>query len=142
MNKDFQDHLNQILKELNYDNVNIIIQIPKNVEHGDLSSPVAMTLAKKEGKNPQDLANQIIHLLKTKFSDNYSDAYVAGPGFINVRLNKNILTEQVKEIFKNDYAFGKNTYGKGKNAIVEFVSANPTGPLTCLLYTSPSPRDS
>tara|TARA_A100001011_G_scaffold11889_1_gene12960 strand:+ start:6105 stop:7736 length:1632 start_codon:yes stop_codon:yes gene_type:complete len=130
MNKDFQDHLNQILKELNYDNVNIIIQIPKKVEHGDLSSPVAMTLAKKEGKNPQDIANQIIHLLKTKFSDNYSDAYVAGPGFINVRLNKNILTEQVKEIFKNDYAFGKNNYGKGKNAIVEFVSANPTGPLT------------
>ena len=50
MNKDFEKHINGILKELDYKNVNIIIQIPKNLDHGDLSTPVAMSIAKNEGK--------------------------------------------------------------------------------------------
>ena len=56
--------------------------------------------------------------------------FVAGPGFINVRLNKNIITEKIKIIFDKDGDYGKNNFGNGKKAIVEFVSANPTGPLT------------
>ena len=47
MNKDFEKHINGILKELDYKNVNIIIQIPKNLDHGDLSTPVAMSIAKR-----------------------------------------------------------------------------------------------
>ena len=89
-----------------------------------------MVLGKKEGINPLDLANQIITLLNEKFSDNYSEIFVAGPGFINVKLNKNIVLNQIKEIFKKNQVFGKNNLGKGKKALVEFVSANPTGPLT------------
>ena len=94
MNKDFEKHINGILKELDYKNVNIIIQIPKNLDHGDLSTPVAMSIAKNEGKKPLDIANNIINLLKNNFSNYYSDVFVAGPGFINVRLNKNIITEK------------------------------------------------
>ena len=56
--------------------------------------------------------------------------FVAGPGFINVRLNKNIITEKIKIIFDKDGDYGKNNFGNGKKALVEFVSANPTGPLT------------
>ena len=130
MNKDFEKHINGILKELDYKNVNIIIQIPKNLDHGDLSTPVAMNIAKKEGKNSLDIANNIINLLKDNFSNYYSDVFVAGPGFINVRLNKNIITEKIKTIFEKDGDYGKNNFGNGKKAIVEFVSANPTGPLT------------
>ena len=130
MNKDFEKHINGILKELDYKNVNIIIQIPKNLDHGDLSTPVAMSIAKKEGKDPLDIANNIINLLKDNFSNYYSDVFVAGPGFINVRLNKNIITEKIKIIFDKDGDYGKNNFGNGKKAIVEFVSANPTGPLT------------
>jgi len=130
MNKDFEKHINGILKELDYKNVNIIIQIPKNLDHGDLSTPVAMSIAKKEGKKPLDIANNIINLLKNNFSNYYSEVFVAGPGFINVRLNKNIITEKIKIIFDKDSDYGKNNFGNGKKAIVEFVSANPTGPLT------------
>ena len=130
MNKDFEKHINSILKELDYKNVNIIIQIPKNLDHGDLSTPVAMSIAKKEGKKPLDIANNIINLLKDNFPNYYSEIFVAGPGFINVRLNKNIITEKIKTIFDKDSNFGKNNFGNGKKAIVEFVSANPTGPLT------------
>ena len=130
MNKDFEKHINGILKELDYKNVNIIIQIPKNLDHGDLSTPVAMSIAKNEGKKPLDIANNIINLLKNNFSNYYSDVFVAGPGFINVRLNKNIITEKIKTIFDKDSDYGKNNFGNGKKAIVEFVSANPTGPLT------------
>ena len=130
MNKDFEKHINGILKELDYKNVNIIIQIPKNLDHGDLSTPVAMSIAKKEGKKPLDIANNIINLLKNNFSNYYSEVFVAGPGFINVRLNKNIITEKIKTIFDKDSDYGKNNFGNGKKAIVEFVSANPTGPLT------------
>ena len=67
MNKDFEKHINGILKELDYKNVNIIIQIPKNLDHGDLSTPVAMSIAKKEGKDPLDIANNDYNLLKDKF---------------------------------------------------------------------------
>tara|TARA_Y100001934_G_scaffold41415_1_gene49620 strand:- start:2785 stop:4416 length:1632 start_codon:yes stop_codon:yes gene_type:complete len=130
MNNIFEKHLSEILKDLNYNHIDIIVQIPKNVDHGDLSSPVAMVLGKKEGINPLDLANQIITLLKEKFSDYYFEIFVAGPGFINVKLNKNIVLNQIKEIFKKNRGFGKNILGKGKIALVEFVSANPTGPLT------------
>ena len=130
MNKDFEKHINGILKELDYKNVNIIIQIPKNLDHGDLSTPVAMSIAKNEGKKPLDIANDIINLLKNNFSNYYSEVFVAGPGFINVRLNKNIITEKIKTIFDKDSDYGKNNFGNGKKAIVEFVSANPTGPLT------------
>ena len=130
MNKDFEKHINGILKELDYKNVNIVIQIPKNLDHGDLSTPVAMSIAKKEGKKPLDIANNIINLLKNNFSNYYSEVFVAGPGFINVRLNKNIITEKIKTIFDRDSDYGKNNFGNGKKAIVEFVSANPTGPLT------------
>ena len=130
MNKDFEKHINGILKELDYKNVNIIIQIPKNLDHGDLPTPVAMSIAKKEGKKPLDIANNIINFLKNNFSNYYSEVFVAGPGFINVRLNKNIITEKIKTIFDKDSDYGKNNFGNGKKAIVEFVSANPTGPLT------------
>ena len=130
MNKDFEKHINGILKELDHKNLNIIIQIPKNLDHGDLSTPVAMNIAKKEGKDPLDIANNIINLLKDNFSNYYSDVFVAGPGFINVRLNKNIITDKIKIIFNKDGDYGKNNFGNGKKAIVEFVSANPTGPLT------------
>ena len=58
-----------------------------------------MVLGKKEGINPLDLANQIITLLNEKFSDNYSEIFVAGPGFINVKLNKNIVLNQIKKKF-------------------------------------------
>ena len=130
MNKLFKNHIQDILKELKYPIIDINVQVPKKIEHGDLTTNVAMLLAKSLQKKPVELANNIIKILESKFSDYYEDTNVAGPGFINVKLNKNIILELIKEIKKQNYNFGKNNQGKGKKAIVEFVSANPTGPLT------------
>jgi len=87
-------------------------------------------LAKGLQTNPIELANNIIKILESKFSDYYENINVAGPGFINVKMNKNIILELIKEIKEQNHNFGKNNQGQGKKAIVEFVSANPTGPLT------------
>ena len=130
MNKLFKNHIQDILKELKYPIIDINVQVPKKIEHGDLTTNVAMLLAKSLQTNPIELANNIIQILESKFSDYYEDTNVAGPGFINVKLNKNIILELIKEIKKQNHNFGKNNQGKGKKAIVEFVSANPTGPLT------------
>ena len=130
MNKLFKKHIKTILKELKYPNIDISVQIPKKITHGDLTTNVAMLLAKNLQKNPTELANNIIKLLQSNFSEHYEDINVAGPGFINVKMNKNIIIDLLKEIKNQNENFGKNTQGQGKNAIVEFVSANPTGPLT------------
>ncbi len=130
MNNNFKKHVNYVLDELKYPNMDINIQIPKQISHGDLTTNIAMLLAKKLKLNPIEIANNIIKLLKKHFSDNYENITVAGPGFINVKLNKNIILDLLKEIKNENENYGKNKSGKDKNAIVEFVSANPTGPLT------------
>ncbi len=130
MNKLFKNHIKTILKELKYPNININVQVPKNITHGDLTTNVAMLLAKDLQKKPTELANNIIKLLQSNFSEHYENISVAGPGFINVKMNKNIIIELIEEIKNKNKNFGKNNQGKGKKAIVEFVSANPTGPLT------------
>jgi len=130
MNKLFKNHIKTILKELNYPNIEINVQVPKNITHGDLTTNVAMLLAKDLQKKPTELADNIIKLLKTNFSEHYEDINVADPGFINVKMNKNIIIDLIKEIKNQNENFGKNNQGQGKKAIVEFVSANPTGPLT------------
>ena len=76
------------------------------------------------------LANNLIKYLKTNFSEFYEEVNVAGPGFINIKMNKKIILDLIREIKKQNDNFDKNNQGRGKNAIVEFVSANPTGPLT------------
>lgn len=130
MNKLFKKHMNIILKELKYPVIDINIQIPKKIAHGDLTTNVAMLLAKSLQKNPTDLANNIIKLLQSNYSEYYENVNVAGPGFINVKINKNIILELINKIKVENKNYGKNDQGIGKNALVEFVSANPTGPLT------------
>jgi len=122
--------MNIILKELKYPVIDINIQIPKKIAHGDLTTNVAMLLAKSLQKNPTDLANNIIKLLQSNYSEYYENVNVAGPGFINVKINKNIILELINKIKVENKNYGKNDQGIGKNALVEFVSANPTGPLT------------
>ena len=130
MHKIFKDHIQSILEELNYPNIDINVQVPKKITHGHLTTNVAMILAKDLQKSPIELANNLIKPLQSNFSEFYEEISVAGPGFINIKMNKNIILDLIREIKKQNENFGKNNQGKGKNAIVEFVSANPTGPLT------------
>lgn len=106
---------------------NISLERTKDKNHGDLASNIALTLAKAAKQSPRDIAQQIIAALPA--SNNVSKTEIAGPGFINFFLNESAATQVIKEILEQQSNFGKNTSGAGKKVQVEFVSANPTGPL-------------
>ena len=130
MNQKFKKHIELIIKELDYPFIDVNIQTPKNIEHGDLTTNIAMIIAKKINENPIKIAEKIIQKINQNYADNYSYVNIAGPGFINIKLNQDNLIKLLKEIKNQDLEYGKTEDGKGKKAIVEFVSANPTGPLT------------
>ena len=107
----------------------IQLSIPSNPEHGDLSTNTAMLLTKELKKNPRQIAEEIIQNLEDK--ENYlSKIDIAGPGFINFYFSNSFLYKIINEISEKKNDFGKSGKYKGKKANVEFVSANPTGPLT------------
>ena len=121
-------HIQKILEALDYPEIDINVQTPKQAEHGDLTTNIAMIIAKKIKQNPLEIAAKIISYLE-KY-DEYQNINIAGPGFINIKINNDNLIQIFKKIKKEKNNYGKSTTGKNKKAIVEFVSANPTGPLT------------
>ncbi|MCF8267731.1 MAG: arginine--tRNA ligase [Ignavibacteriales bacterium] len=107
----------------------IIFAPPQTKEHGDLATNAALILSKKAGKKPRDVAAEIISNLnydQTKISR----IEIAGPGFINFFFTTGYLAEVVPDILEREENFGRSDKYAGKKALVEFVSANPTGPLT------------
>jgi arginyl-tRNA synthetase len=109
--------------------IELSFDTPKIETHGDLSSNAAMILSKKLNKNPRELAVEILANLDIDKSI-ISKTEIAGPGFINFYFTSSFITEIIKEINKEGDDFGKSKKYFGKRANVEFVSANPTGPLT------------
>ena len=103
---------------------------PKQDSFGDLSTNIAMLLAKSLHKNPIDIANKIKNDLVKNKLDDIEEITVTPPGFINFVIKSNFYQNKIKSIIKDGSSFGKDRVGKGKSANVEFVSANPTGPLT------------
>ncbi|MFH1380582.1 MAG: arginine--tRNA ligase [Candidatus Omnitrophota bacterium] len=113
----------------------IELQIPKDAKHGDLTTNVAMRLSGAFSSKPLALAEHI----KDALSRHFKDGVLAGaidrieilpPGFINFWFKKEFLYLTLAQISKDKKSFGKNIFGKGKKVNIEFVSANPTGPLT------------
>lgn len=102
---------------------------PRQAEHGDLTTNVALVLAKSQKRNPRQLAAEILAKLSID-STLVSNVEIAGPGFINFRFTEKFYQQQLAELLKRDAAYGRASLGKGKKTQVEFVSANPTGPLT------------
>lgn len=103
------------------------IDRPKDPSHGDLSCNIAMVLAKRAGIAPRDLATQIIDTLPDNTLIDRCD--IAGPGFINFFVNASHQTGVVRTILESGSDYGKSDSGAGRQVQVEFVSANPTGPL-------------
>jgi len=97
-------------------------------EHGDLATNIALALAKRLGKPPRVLAQEIIDQLNFEAAGIRS-AEIAGPGFINFRLVPGRLQSALVAIVQDDRAYGRSSSGEGRKVMVEFVSANPTGPL-------------
>ena len=128
MKSNFKIIIESILNKLDYPNINVNVQIPKDIEHGDLTTNIAMVLSKQLKMNPIDIANKIILHLK-KYSE-YTNIDIAGPGFINVKVDTTSLIKLLTKIKKYNSNYGKNENGNHQKALVEFVSANPTGPLT------------
>ncbi|MGC9162056.1 MAG: arginine--tRNA ligase [Thiomonas sp.] len=104
---------------------------PRSAEHGDLASNLAMQLAKPLGRPPRELAQQIVETLlsDSTLSTGIARIDIAGPGFINVHLQPQVLQQVVTEIERAGADFGRSDAGAGQRILVEFVSANPTGPL-------------
>jgi arginyl-tRNA synthetase len=107
----------------------IQIEKPKQVGHGDASTNIAMMLAKPLKSNPRKIAEDILKHLDYN-RDLIDEVTIAGPGFINFRYTQTFLHRQLSEILAAGSEFGKSTPLAGKKVLVEFVSANPTGPLT------------
>lgn len=105
----------------------LTLQTPKDSRFGDYTSNSALVLAKKLGKNPMEVAREIVE--KIGKVEGVEKIEVVAPGFINFWLSKEVLQEEVAEIVKLGKNYGSSQIGKGKKARVEFVSANPTGPL-------------
>lgn len=106
----------------------IVIEVPAHAEHGDFATNVAMQLAKPEKKAPRQIAEILVKEL-TEIGDLFEKLEIAGPGFINFFINKDVWRDSLKTIFAEGDEYGKVTVGAGKKVQVEFVSANPTGPL-------------
>ena len=106
----------------------ITAEIPPTKFNSDISTNVAMVLSKANNKSPSDLANILVKAIKEK-DKLIDDISVVKPGFINIKFQPIFWTKFVKEIIKNSDNYGINTKEKKQSYLIEFVSANPTGPL-------------
>jgi len=131
----FADRIGAILDDLQasgdlpagLDRRNVTVEPPRDPSHGDLATNAAMVLAKPAGKNPRALAELIVPRLSAL--PEIASAEVAGPGFINVRLTDARLRQELADILALGGDYGRSTFGRGKRVNVEYVSANPTGPM-------------
>jgi arginyl-tRNA synthetase len=104
-----------------------VVEPPRDPGHGDLSSNAAMVIAKPLGKNPREVAAALVEHFKS--DPDVTSVEVAGPGFINFRLNEPVWQRVLKSVETLGAAYGKSDLGKGEKINVEYVSANPTGPM-------------
>jgi arginyl-tRNA synthetase len=105
-----------------------VIERPKRPEHGDFATNVAMAMAKRVGKPPRALAEGLVRELSR--SDVVVSANVAGPGFVNLRIAPRLFHAQLAAIVEAGRGWGRAPAGTGERVNIEFVSANPTGPIT------------
>ena len=103
------------------------VEPPRDASHGDLATNAAMVLAKQVGMKPRDVATKIVDVLMQ--DDDVAKADVAGPGFINLTLSDDFWRGVVRTIVESGADYGRGNLGKGAKINVEYVSANPTGPM-------------
>ena len=131
----FHGHVLAAVQQLKHDGVvpqgasidGITLESPKDAGHGDLATNAAMVLAKVAGKNPRELAERIVPLLA---SDPHIDKVeIAGPGFINLTLSLDFWPSVLRMVLEQGDSYGRSAVGKGEAVNLEYVSANPTGPM-------------
>jgi len=105
-----------------------VLERPRDPSFGEWTTNLAMTLARPLRRKPQEIATDLIGLMDLARAG-VSEAYVAGPGFINIRLDTGTVAGGLRDIVTADAQYGRADVGQGRHVNVEFVSANPTGPL-------------
>ncbi len=106
---------------------NVTVEPPRDAAHGDMATNAAMVLAKPAGQKPRDIAEALAARLRA--DPRVTEASVAGPGFLNLRLAADAWYDVLGAILSSDTAYGRSNLGAGRRVNVEYVSANPTGPL-------------
>ena len=106
----------------------IVVEKPKDEKMGDFACNIAMTLARSERKNPKVIA-QIIERHIEKGTAGLDSVEIAGPGFLNLKMSRKFFLDRLADAVEQRNDFGKSNVGQGTKIMIEFVSANPTGPL-------------
>ena len=128
MKKDLVRTIGNSLKMFGISNIpSIEVEAPPNDAFGDMATPVAMSLAKILKKPPRKIAEELANSMKDE--PIFEKIDVAGPGFINFTFSREYLHSEIKELLRHKSSFLRENIGKGKSVQIEFVSANPTGPL-------------
>ncbi len=124
-------HLNAALDQLplvtGLDRTNVAVEPPRDPSHGDLATNAAMVLAKGAGTNPRALAEGLKPLLEAV--PGVRAVEIAGPGFINLRLDEGVWRDELAAIHAAGTDYGRSDAGAGRTVNIEYVSANPTGPM-------------
>ena len=105
----------------------IVVEPPRDAAHGDMATNAAMVLAKEANAKPRDLAEQIASKLRA--DDLIASVDIAGPGFINLTLKPRAWSDTLRTVLREGDSYGKSAVGAGARVNVEYVSANPTGPM-------------
>jgi arginyl-tRNA synthetase len=105
----------------------VVVEPPREASHGDMATNAAMVLAKEAGTKPRDLAEKIAEKLRADAQ--VASVEVAGPGFINLTLKPNVWTDALRTVLREGATFGPSAIGGNEKVNVEYVSANPTGPM-------------
>lgn len=108
----------------------VMVERPRDPKMGDYSTNIAMRLAKSLHKKPVDIASELVEVLKKNLTE-ANEVSVAGPGFINFKINESALSACINQIIDAGKDYGKSEFGKHEKLLVEYVSANPTGDLHC-----------
>ncbi|HBS21911.1 MULTISPECIES: arginine--tRNA ligase [Thalassospira] len=109
------------------DTARITVEPPRDAAHGDAATNAAMLLSKAAGMKPRDLAEKLAEKLGTL--DHIEQVEIAGPGFINLRMADDFWLSQITEVLENGKTYGNSNLGANTKMNVEYVSANPTGPM-------------
>ncbi len=127
MERDIREVLEKAVKTLGMENVDIELDIPREEKFGDLATPVAMGLSKVLRRPPRKIAEEIVNAIAEK--EVFDRIDIAGPGFINFFFSKRFLSSSLKALLAERTGFIRKDVGRGRRVQIEFVSANPTGPL-------------
>lgn len=130
-NENLVRFITRALDSIGITNVPVRIEKPKDLSHGDLACTVAMQCARALKRNPREIAASLVEAMKKdpEFTRLLSDVQIAGPGFINFRLNAGSKFAVIADILMKKDAYGSSDACRGKRVLLEYVSANPTGPL-------------